>query len=264
MAAWEHAATTNPDQIQHWWRRAPYNVGLACGPSGLLVVDLDTPHETHRSADEQAQSGREVLRVLAEQAGEPFPTETYTVATPSGGQHLYFTAPVDRELRCTIGHLGSRIDTRGRGGYVVAAGSVLRDGSYRIQHDVAVAPLPTWIAEALTPVPAGGADLRLPPERAASYIDAIVRDETNAVAQATTGQRHRTLLKAAGTLGRLVGAGELDYSHTESTLHEAANRHIGRDGFTPQEADTTIRAGLAWGIQRPRHITDTQQPPTHD
>lgn len=46
-------------------------------------------------------------------------------------------------------------------------------------------------------------------------------------------------------------------------LREAVESHIGRDGFTATEASTTIRAGLAWGIQRPRHITDTN-PRTRD
>src|SRR5438093_650742 len=40
---WEARATTDPDRIRKAWTRAPYNVGIACGPSGLLVVDLDVP-----------------------------------------------------------------------------------------------------------------------------------------------------------------------------------------------------------------------------
>lgn len=46
----------------------------------------------------------------------PFPDSTYTVATPSGGTHLYFRQPSGAELRNTPATLGWRIDTRGHGG----------------------------------------------------------------------------------------------------------------------------------------------------
>ena len=38
---WEPRATTDPGRIGRAWARTPYNIGLACGPSGLLVIDLD-------------------------------------------------------------------------------------------------------------------------------------------------------------------------------------------------------------------------------
>ncbi|MEB3372433.1 bifunctional DNA primase/polymerase [Saccharopolyspora mangrovi] len=265
IVEWEASATTDPDQIRQWWLQGPQNVGIACGPSGLLVVDLDTPHYSHAVEADEPQGGREMLAALAAAAGEAFPDHTYTVATPTGGQHLYFAAPPELELRCTVGRLGRWIDTRGAGGYVVAAGSVRPEGRYRLHRDALIAPLPQWIIEALTPHPAvESTGLRLPPERAAAYVAAVVRGEADAVARAVTGQRHHTLLRAAGALGRLVGGQELDYAAAENTLRHAVEGHLGRDGFTPDEADTTIRAGLAWGIQRPRHITDTHHRPAQD
>ena len=39
---WEPRATTDPGRIGRAWARTPYNIGIACGPSGLLVIDLDT------------------------------------------------------------------------------------------------------------------------------------------------------------------------------------------------------------------------------
>ncbi|MEV4734701.1 bifunctional DNA primase/polymerase [Saccharopolyspora sp. NPDC049426] len=264
VSAWETAATTDPERITAWWRRAPYNVGIACGPSHLLVIDLDTPHDSPTTNAGEHRTGRDVLAVLAEKAGEPFPADTYTVATPSGGQHLYFAAPDEPELRCTVGQLGPLVDTRGAGGYVVAAGSVLREGRYRLHYDAPIAPLPQWITGLVTPHPVSeSSDLRLTPERAAAYVAAVLRGETEAVARAVTGQRHHALLRAAGALGRLVGGQELDYAVADNTLRQAVERHLGRDGFTTDEADTTIRAGLAWGIQRPRRITETHQPSTH-
>ena len=40
---WEKRATTDRDQVIRWWSEAPYNIGIATGPSGLLVIDCDTP-----------------------------------------------------------------------------------------------------------------------------------------------------------------------------------------------------------------------------
>jgi len=35
-------ATTDPETIRRWWVRWPKaNIGLACGPAGLICIDLD-------------------------------------------------------------------------------------------------------------------------------------------------------------------------------------------------------------------------------
>ena len=41
---WEQRATANPDHVHDAWMRRyrGANIGLACGPSGLVVVDPDT------------------------------------------------------------------------------------------------------------------------------------------------------------------------------------------------------------------------------
>ena len=41
---WEDRATADPERAAAAWREswAGYNVGIACGPSGLVVIDLDT------------------------------------------------------------------------------------------------------------------------------------------------------------------------------------------------------------------------------
>src|SRR5262245_30999328 len=85
---WEHRATTDPEQIAAWWSRGPYNIGIACGPAGLVVLDLDAAHghQPPRGWPEEVGHGRDVLRLLAREAGEPDPVDTYTVSTPSGGE----------------------------------------------------------------------------------------------------------------------------------------------------------------------------------
>ncbi|MGI5402942.1 bifunctional DNA primase/polymerase [Streptomyces sp. CA-135486] len=42
MTEWESRATTDRERIHRCWTRAPYNIGIATGPSRLVVLDLDT------------------------------------------------------------------------------------------------------------------------------------------------------------------------------------------------------------------------------
>ncbi len=44
IAAWQHRATTDPTQLLKFFRTHPkFNAGIACGPSGLYVIDADMP-----------------------------------------------------------------------------------------------------------------------------------------------------------------------------------------------------------------------------
>ncbi len=74
---WEQRATTDPDRIRAAWSRAPFNVGIATGPSGLLVVDLDVPKDKGCSG---APDGAATFGALCERAGQTVP-DTYRVRT---------------------------------------------------------------------------------------------------------------------------------------------------------------------------------------
>src|SRR5262249_26310226 len=88
-------ASANPDQIEQWWNQTPSaNIGVACGASGLIVLDFDE--------------------------GEP-PTDlpkTYTVRTKRGSQ-LYFRGSLPSAH--LFDEAGKKIgDLKSRGGYVLA------------------------------------------------------------------------------------------------------------------------------------------------
>lgn len=263
---WEHEASREPGMIRRWWAERPYNVGLATGRSGLVVVDLDdgrgSPAPEPFTA---ARHGRDVLAQLAREAGEAVPVDTFTVATPRNGEHLYFAAPPGVELRNSQGRLGWRIDTRGHGGLVVAAGSMGPDGRYRVTRRAPVRPLPDWLVPLLQPPPPAPQPdvpaLRLPDGRADRYLRAIVAAEAATLAAAPAGTRHTALLTAGRTLGRLVGGGELDRSAAFAALHGAAVAHLdGRCDCTPDGIARTLDDALGYGARRPRRLRREQAP----
>ncbi|WP_199443860.1 bifunctional DNA primase/polymerase [Umezawaea beigongshangensis] len=266
---WEQRATTDPDRIHRAWSTAAFNIGIATGPAGLVVVDLDTPKSpadvpTPGWTREGIADGHDVFVSLCEQAGKPVPWETFTVRTARGGSHLYFTAPPGVQLRNTEGDTGSglgwKVDTRAGGGYVVAAGSTTPDGAYTILDERPPAELPTWLVQALTPKPrtAISAPVLPPAERMNSYVDAALRGERDRVAAAQPGAHDRTLFAAAVALGQLVGAGTLPSGTAESHLYAAAAHMLNnRCDCTESKIRRTIANGLRIGASDPRTV------PTH-
>ena len=244
----EQRATTDADLIIAAWTVQPYNIGIATGPSGLLVVDLDVvkPDEQEGTPD-----GVKSLWALCERAGQTLPP-TYQVRTPSGGRHLYFTQPDGPRLHSTAGRLGHHIDTRGWGGYVVAPGSTTPTGTYTVTDDRPPAVLPEWLREALTPRRplSTGTGAGVGPQVAGSargYAAAALRNETENVATAPDGTRNDTLLRAARALGRLIASGDL----TREEVEEALSRAVAGNATQPQRYyDDVIARGLDWSIAR--------------
>jgi hypothetical protein len=263
---WPHRATCDLEQITRWWASAPYNVGIACQGAGLVVIDLDGARGQQPPPpwDQLGVThGGDVLRICAQRAGAPDPIDTYTVASPSG-EHRYFLAPTDRELRCTTGPsgtgLGWKIDTRGAGGAIIAAGSVRRiEGRprlYRVVRDVDPVALPHWLLTALTPPPASvRVPIRLPSpgRRLDAYVAAALDGETAAVTHAAPGERAHTLFCSAARLGELVGAGVLEETvAAETLLAAAAVLDSGPDRFPHREAWGHVTNGIARGRRNPR------------
>lgn len=262
---WEPRATTDPDRIRRAWSLAPFNVGIAAGPAGLVVIDLDTrkPDDTAPTPEawriDGVGTGEDVLAVLAERAGAPLAElyDTHTVITGRGGRHLYYTAPEGARLGNTAGTLGWLIDTRAHGGYVVAAGSVVNGHRYELAHDASPAPLPAWLFQQLVPATAPqrtAVPVALPPGRRTAYLDAVLTREAEHVTGAASGQRNHAVFMAAQNLGRLVAGGALATDVVTSVLEQAAAVHVGVDRFTLAEAQKAIASGLRAGARRPRTV----------
>jgi hypothetical protein len=247
---WQDLATTDTGRIRSWWARQEYNIGIACGPSGLVVIDLDVARDA--SADVAPASGADSLQRLCTIHGQRYPADTYTVDTPSGGSHLYFTAP-PVPVRNSAGRLGPLIDVRAAGGYVVGAGSRIDGRGYAVRGGFLplALPFPGWIARLLAEEPAQPTRPQLPiadGNLGRAYALAALREETRRVAAARPGTRNDTLNRAAFCLGQLIAARLLPPLPVMTALADAA----AAAGLPEEEARRTIRSGIAAGTKKPR------------
>ena len=117
-----------------WWRKQPdNNVAVATGAaSGIFVVDVD-------GLDAEA-----TLRQLeAEHGALPATVEVITAR----GRHIYFKWPHE-PVRNSAGKIGTHIDVRGEGGYVLCPPSIHPSGrSYSWSVDSAdhIEEAPAWL-----------------------------------------------------------------------------------------------------------------------
>jgi hypothetical protein len=249
---WQDLATTDPDRVRAWWARTAYNIGVSCGPSGLVVIDLDAPHTGRPGGSPLAESGTDALAALCGQHGKPYPLPTYAVDTPSGGCHLYYAAP-DERIRNSASRLGPLIDVRASGGYVIGKNSRIGKHAYTARDERTPVPLPAWIADLLHDDPPTAAGNQLPALQGAhgtAYAMAALREEARLVATARPGTRNDTLNRAAFSLGQLAAAGLLPPLAVATALASSAER----SGLPADEARRTIRSGMIAGSRCPRNV----------
>ncbi|MET9534251.1 bifunctional DNA primase/polymerase [Streptomyces sp. NPDC006649] len=244
---WEQRATLDPDRIRRAWADRPFNIGIATGPSGLVVVDLDVPKPNSSTG---TPSGVTTFHALCERAGQAVPT-TYRVRTASGGHHLYFTAPAGVRLGNSAGRLGKLIDTRAWGGYVVAPGSIVHGAAYEVLDPAPVLQLPPWLLDALRPPESPSRPVRLAvPKYGNRAADTALERETAAVAAAEEGRREAQLFESARKVARFVGWGDLTREEVEQAFQKAGEAA----GLPASQCRSTLRSVLNWSIRncRPR------------
>ena len=142
-AHWSEESSADPKVLAAITAARTVNLGIDCGASGLLVIDQDTP---------------DGLRKYAASIGQEVP-ETFEVMTHADRSHLYFQQPPG----ITIGNPAALkrpagCDVRGKGGYVVGAGSKHASGEEYTAVDSAapIAPAPQWLITLLTAPPVVG------------------------------------------------------------------------------------------------------------
>ncbi len=133
-------ATTDPKQIKAWWNGTPHNIGISTTHYGtneaLIVVDVDLKH-----------GKRGDLSLLQLEVEGFYLPDTFSVTTPSGGKHLFYRVP--KALKQGVDVLGSGLDIRSLGGYVVGPYSIIDGREYTISHKAKIAPAPQWLIDRL-------------------------------------------------------------------------------------------------------------------
>ena len=177
---WDNKASTDPAQVRQWWQRWPTaNIGIAAGPSNLVVVDKDTYQEV---------AGDGILTIAD--------SETVTSLTGGGGEHLIYRHPESGPpLRNDDKALPTWVNIRAHGGQFVAPPSLHKSG-HRYEwetgygpHEIAIAPLPEPLRVLLQAGDGKGDNGQRP--RAASIPERIAG-----------GGRNNTLTSLAGSMRR--------------------------------------------------------------
>ncbi len=123
--------------ITSWWNEWPdANIGIACGPSGLMVVDVDPRNDGDNTFTELEQRHGTLPKTL-------------TANTGGGGQHYYFdVAGVDGRFKGRV--LGQGIELQAYGQYVIAPPSNHASGGvYEWDFGQESAPVmpPPWLID---------------------------------------------------------------------------------------------------------------------
>ena len=161
QGSWRDHATDDAGQHAEWLAQG-CNLAVDCERSGWAVIDVDG-----------GDVGEASLAALEAEHG-PLPP-TLETKTPGGGRHLIFYG----SIASTVRQLGSKLDTRSCGGYVLVPPSVVNGAPYSLLHDRPIATLPDWVGEILarpneptTSSSAKGAPIGLDCVREAlSYLD---------------------------------------------------------------------------------------------
>jgi hypothetical protein len=222
---WSCDSTNDPDVITAALSHGSRNIGIDCGKSLLLVVDGDRPG---------------AFAAYAASVGQVIPA-TFTVATRKGA-HSYLRQPAGAPLGNGTGGLsGYGIDIRGRGGFVVAPGSIHETGVIYTPADprMPVAATPEWLIAALRPAPAEGASGR---RRGRPAVPAYgrLRGVVATVLSAAPGERNNTLYWSACRAAEMVAAGEVDQRGAVEVLTRAGEAI----GLGAGEVEATIASGL--------------------
>ncbi|MFJ9848604.1 bifunctional DNA primase/polymerase [Streptomyces sp. NPDC101150] len=225
---WSHAATNDITQIARWWAARPAsNIGIACKPSGLLVVDCDLKDD----GDGWDQYTQLVSRYAGHDSWKAF--ETYTVRTGGGGAHLYYRWPP--HMQASQGSISTHVDIRSnggqRGGYVLAAGSGTDKGRYEVENPVPIIDAPPWLVELVREKPPPPRPPR-PPVRPPG--EAAWHGLVTTVSTAPEGNRNNALLWAARSM---VSDGA-----PESTVLDVLLSPATASGLGEREVRQTIRS----------------------
>jgi hypothetical protein len=234
MAAWQHAATTDPTTIESWWTQLyrDHGLGVATGPeSGIFIVDVDVAN---------GKRGDESLQELVDTYGAL--PETATVITASGGTHLYFRYPEGQEIRNSAsGRLGEWLDVRGIGGQCLAPPTIAANGkAYEWEggEPGEIAEAPGWLLELL----------KTPEREQITYESGVAPAPHSLDGPASRFNDSTTwdelLTRDGWTLGATLPDGEQRWTRPGKDERDGMSATVGHDGRDVLKVFTSSVPGL--------------------
>ncbi len=116
-----------PDELVQYFKNSPSNnIGIICGSSGLLAIDIDDP-------------------TLYDTFIQKYPTGMVQ-RTRSGGYHLLYKY-AGNDINNSVGKLREKVDVRNHRGYIVAAPSIIDGKHYEWIASEDPSPLPDNLFE---------------------------------------------------------------------------------------------------------------------
>jgi len=240
LVAWRADSTDDPDTVTGQpWSEAT-GIGVDCGKSGLVVVDIDD---------------LDAIPALAEEVGwDATHDETLISRTGRGGLHIFYRAG-SNEVRNSASKVVQGVDIRGSGGFVVIPPSLHENGArYEWLNDHEPAPIPERMVEVFN-----YREERVPSEAPGSISHerwglAALAAGAHDIETSPPGQRNNVLNGTAYRIFGIVKGGHLDEEVARARLTRAG-LHV---GLASDEVALTLDS--AWKSAEPRHPAEDDTP----
>ena len=246
-------ATNDPEIIKKWWTQWPEaNMGIATGPSRLLVLDVDM---------KEGKNGEDAIQGL-EMFYDSLP-ETRESRTPTGGHHKFYRAknPVPSPVNFMNDLIGNGLDIRSEGAMVLAHGSETQHGEYAwINPDVSIADAPDWLLELFPQTPKRRRGTRNPKSRTNpphSLAPLVTLDTDYAIEQGINFlEKHSPAVEGeSGDHHTYVTACRLkDFGLSEAKCFELLRDHWNDDCDPPwsdKDLKEKVQNAYTYGSERP-------------
>lgn len=261
------AASREPDQIRAWWKQEPrYNIGIRTGQaSNIVVLDVDT-----KNGDGFAS----LAQLVNLHGALPTTPWQWTGNAPlgRGKQFVFQWFEGAKNTNGDAGGIAPSIDTRGDGGYIVAAPSLHPSGVHyewgARPSQCIVAPSPEWLVAWFRDRDAKRNRVSLEPvstpdwaQVSDKYVRAALEREFADMAGQGKGGRNTRLNEGGFALGQLVGAGVLPRSEAERCVRDAARANGWAQEAGAPALEAMIRSAIEAGLAKPRTPPEARAQP---
>ena len=189
-------ATDDPVIVASWWRQYPQAlIGTPTGrDAGVAVFDIDV------------KDGKNGFETLVDLGLTELP-KTPMVRTRTGGMHLYLKPPGDRLISNSVGLIGSGLDWRGEGGYVILPGPGSGYEWLEGTRDLPLAEIPAVIMPKPRVEPIIGPARTC--DRLTEYGKRKLFEAVENILAAPNGEQESTLTWQVRLIGRMASSGDI-------------------------------------------------------